>query len=183
MQHNSNSTRINMKNFATAALLLAAGVTAYAQPGQVNTTVSGSASASVVNLTPGAPASEYQLAGNGTLGPFTLRVINSSGAPQQSTTCSGATKLYLPAVSGAAVFRHENGDLLKGTLTGGSDCIDFVANQANCIRIFQITGGTGRFNNSHGGTLTLTMTVVPILSDSSNNPVFFTVTGSVTGSI
>jgi hypothetical protein len=35
---------------------------------------------------------------------------------------------------------------------------------------FQITGGTGRFQNSPG-VLTLTETVLPVLADASHNPV------------
>ena len=69
-----------------------------------------------------------------------------------------------------------------GILTGGGDCIDFVANQAICTRIFQVTGGTGRFKNATG-SFTLTMTVVPVLLDASNNPVFFSVTGDIKGTL
>jgi hypothetical protein len=184
MQRKSSSTSITMKPLATAALLLSLGVAAaYAQPNQVRMTVSGSAAASTISLQPGVPASEYQLVGGGNLGPFTLRVISASGTPQQSSTCSGATKLYVPVVAGAAVARFENGDILKFHLTGGSDCIDFAAGQAICVRIFQILGGTGRFNNESGGPVTLTMTVVPVLGDASNNPVFFAVTGAISGTI
>jgi hypothetical protein len=173
------------KSISTSILILLglAATAAYAQPGQVNMTVSGSTVNSTVSLQPGSPAGEYQLAGNGNLGPLTLRVISASGAPQQSSSCSGATKLYIPVVAGAAVARFENGDLLKLHLTSGNDCIDFVAGQALCTRVFQIIGGTGRFNNSSGGNITLVMTVVPILADSSNNPVFFAVTGTVSGSM
>jgi hypothetical protein len=184
MKQKSSSTRVLFKHVATATLLLSLGVAAaYAQPGQVNIAVSGSAAASTINLQPGTPASEYQLEGNGILGGFTLRVISASGAPQQSTTCSGSMKLYVPVVAGAAVARFNNGDILKVHLTGGNDCIDFAAGQALCTRVFQITGGTGRFHNASGGTITLTMTVVPVLGDASNNPVFFAVTGAVTGTI
>jgi hypothetical protein len=183
MKQKSSTIRELMKNVATAALLLGfVAAAANAQPGQVNMTVSGTAVNSTVNLQPATPASEYHLEGNGNLGPFTLRVINGSGAPQQSSTCSGSTKLYIPSAGGAAVARFENGDVLKFRLTGGNDCIDFLANQAACTRVFQIIGGTGRFNNTSGGTVTLTMTVVPVLVDGSNNPVFFAITGVVTGS-
>ena len=72
---------------------------------------------------------------------------------------------------------------MKLNLTGGSDCIDFAAGEALCTRVFQVTGGTGRFKNASGGTVTLTMTVVPVLADASNNPVFFAVTGEVTGAV
>jgi len=184
MKQKSSSTRYLIKHVATAALLLSFGVAAaYAQSGQVNMTVSGSALACTVNLQPGTPASEYQLTGDGNLGSFTLRVISAGGAPQESTTCSGPTKLYVPVVTGAAVARFENGDILRVQLTAGDDCIDFAANQAICTRIFQIMGGTGGFNAASGGAITLTMTLMPVLADASNNPVFFAVTGSVTGSV
>jgi hypothetical protein len=184
MKQKSSLTRFFIKHAASAALLLSfGGAAAYAQPAHVHMTVSGSAAASTINLQPGTPASEYQLTGNGNLGAFTLRVTSASGAPQQSTTCSGSTKLYAPVVAGAAVARFENGDMLTVNLTGGDDCIDFAANHAICTRVFQMTGGTGRFSNASGGTITLIMTVVPILVDGSNNPVFFAVTGTVTGTM
>lgn len=178
-----------MKHMATVALMSYFGVAGiYAQPGPVNVkiTLSGTAAASTINLQPGTSTSEYHLTGNGTpgLGQFELRVVSvSTPSAQQSDTCSGSTKLYLSAAAGAGVFRFADGDLLKVYLTGGSDCIDFSAGEALCIRVFQVTGGTGRFKNASGGTLTLTMTVVPVLGDASNNPVFFAVTGGVTGAV
>jgi hypothetical protein len=47
---------------------------------------------------------------------------------------------------------------------------------------FQITGGTGRFKDA-AGTITLTETVLPVLADASNNPVFFAATGEFTGTV
>ena len=67
-------------------------------------------------------------------------------------------------------------------LTNGFDCIDFAALDAHCTRTFQITGGTGRFQNA-SGTLTLTETVVPVLADALNNPAFFAATGEFVGTI
>ena len=168
-----------MKLFAAAAVMLNFGVAGiYAEP--VNLTVSGSAANSTVQLPLGTPASEYNLAGDGTLGPFTFRVVSTSAAsPDFPTTCSGATKLHFAVVVGAGVIRSQDGSLLTVNLTGGGDCIDFIANQALCTRIFQITGGTGRFKNA-SGAITLTMTVVPILG-APDNPVFFAVTGDVKG--
>ena len=178
------STSVRIKHVATATLLLIFGAaSAYAQPSHVSMTVSGSAAASTVNLQPGVPASEYQLAGNGNLGPFTLRVISAGGTPQQSSSCSGPLKLFIPVVAGGALARFENGDLLTVLLTGGSDCIDFAAGHAICTRVFQVTGGTGRFDNTSGGTLTLVMTVKPALGNASNSPVFFSVTGTLTGTL
>jgi len=62
------------------------------------------------------------------------------------------------------------------------DCIDFAALQARCTMTFQITGGTGRFKDA-SGMVTLTETVVPVLADASNNPVFFAATGEFTGTV
>jgi hypothetical protein len=144
-------------------------------------TVSGTAANSTVQLTPGTPASEYNLAGNGTLGPFTFRTVSTSAAtPDFPSTCTGATKIHFATVAGAGVLRSRDGSLLTVNLTGGGDCIDFSAQQALCTRIFQITGGTGRFKNA-SGSVTLTMTVVPVLGDASNHPVFFAVTGEIKG--
>jgi len=172
-----------MKRRATVILMLNFGaVGIYAQPGNVNVTVSGTAGPSTISLQ-GAPASEYQLAGNGTLGQLTARIVSTSmTSPQKSTTCSGPTKVYFPTVAGGGVLRYQDGGLLKLNLTGGGDCIDFAAGEALCTRILQVIGGTGRFTNAFG-TVTLTMTVVPVLADGPTNPVFFAVTGGFTGII
>jgi len=174
-----------MKQIATMALMINLGVAGiYAQQNPMNMTVSGTSAASVINLQPGGLTSEYQLTGDGSLGPITLRVVNTNTpAPQRSSTCSGPTKVYFVATAGAGVLRAQEGSLLKLSLTGGGDCIDFAAGQALCIRVFQVLGGTGRFQNAAGGTVTLTMNVVPVLGDASNNPVFFAVTGGVTGAV
>lgn len=184
MKQKSSTTRVPMKHLAIAALMLNFGVAGiYAQPGPVNMTVSGTAADSTINLRPGTPASEYDLAGNGTLGPSTLRVVSTSAAsPQQSKACSGATKVYFSTVAGAGVLRSQDGSLLKVFLTGGGDCIDFSAGEALCTRIFQITGGTGRFKDA-SGDLTLTETDLPVSADALHNPVFFADTGEFTGTV
>ena len=168
-----------MKHIATVALIFhfgAAGI--YAQSGPLNVRLSGTAAASTINLLPGTTTSEYRLAGNAAgLGQLDLRVVSVSTPAPQRGTCS----VNGSAVAGASVFRFDNGDLLTGILKEGSDCIDFSTRQAICIRVFNVTGGTGRFKNAAGGTITLTMTLAPVLGDASGNPVFFTVTGSVTG--
>jgi hypothetical protein len=185
VKQNSRSTRKPCSRLwsrlATAALMLTLGAAgAYAQGNSANVTLSGTAANSTISLQPGTPASEYQLAGRVALGSFTMRVVSASApTTQPSSDCSGANKLYLQAVAGAAVLRFEDGSLLNGNLTGGSDCIDFSAGSALCIRIFKIVGGSGRFNNASGGPVTLTMTVTPVLANASKNPVFFTVTGNL----
>src|SRR4051794_6477726 len=109
-----------MKHFAILALMLnlgAAGI--HAQPASTMT-VSGSVAASTVSLQ-GTLASDYQLVGNGAPGPITFRVLNTTvGAPQVSSSCSGANKVYFAAAAGAGVF-SQDGDVLQLSLTGGGD--------------------------------------------------------------
>ncbi len=176
-----------MKHTATMALMLTLGVAVvYAQPNHVNMTFSGNGTPSVIDLKhPNTGTSEENLEGNGTLGPFTFRLVKASAnAPQPSTTCTGPTKFFFPNVAGAGLFRFFDGSLLQVNLTDGGDCIDFAANEAHCTLTFQVTGGTGRFQGV-SGVLTFTETATPILSDASNppNPVFFTETGEFTGTI
>ena len=174
-----------MKHIATVALMLNLGVAGvYAKQKPVTMTFSGTAGPSAINLQqPNTTTGEDNLAGNGALGPFTFRNISAETAiPQQSSTCSGPTKLYFVRVDGAGVFRFQDGSLLKVLLTQGADCIDLAAQQAHCTMTFKITGGTGRFKNA-SGILTLTETVLPVLADASNNPVFFAATGGVTGTV
>ena len=168
-----------MKNIATTmALMLTLGVAGILAQPATTMTVSGSTVASTVSLG-GVVASEYQLVGNGAPGPITFRVVNTgTSAPQLSKSCSGANKVYFAAVSGAGVF-SQDGDVLQLGLTGGGDCIDFAAGEAHCVRVFQTLGGTGHFKNAVG-TVTLDMTVVPVLADA-GNPVFFSVIGTVSG--
>lgn len=168
---------------ATVALMLNFGVASvYAQQTSVTMTFSGTAGASAINLLPGTSTDEYNLAGNGTLGAYTFRTVSVNTPSSPPSTCSGSTHLYFSTVAGGGVFRFQDGSLLKAHLTHGSDCIDLVANQALCIRVFQITGGTGRFQHA-SGTVTFTETLVPVLADPSGNPVFFTSTGEATGTV
>ena len=101
-------------------------------------------------------------------------------AQQTGALAPGANNTYTPG--SITVFRFRDWSLLIVHLTQGSDCIDLAALQALCIRTFQVTGGTGRFQGA-SGTVTLTETVVPVLADASNNPVFFVVTGGITGMV
>ena len=173
-----------MKHMATVALTLNLGVAGvYAQQKPVKMTASGTLEPSTLNLQPNTNTDEQNLAGNGTLGPFTFRELHAdTGSPQASTTCSGPTKVYFPTVAGAGVFRFQDGSLLKVNLTQGSDCIDLAAEEAHCTLTFQITGGTGRFKDA-SGILTLTETDLPVLADAFHNPVFFADTGGFTGTV
>ncbi len=178
-----------MKHIATVALLLNLGVAGvYAQEKAVKMTFSGTEGASAINLNiGGTKTSEFHFAGNGTLGPFTFRNVEADQdplQPQPSRLCP-AGQLYTPTAAGAGVFRFHDGSLLIVKLTEGFDCIDFVAIEAHCTRIFQITSGTGRFKDAHG-VLKLTETVLPVSFDESTNPpspVFFSATGKFKGTI
>ena len=172
------------KYIATMALMLTFGVaTVYGQD-SVHMKLSGTSVPSTVNLQqPNSSNSEYDLTGTGDLGRFDFRLIDAApNFPSSSSTCSGPSKLYFQLSYGGGVFRFQDGSQLYVQMTQGSDCIDFVAGNALCIRVLQITGGTGRFVNA-SGTLTLTETVTPVLADALNNPVFFAATGRVTGAV
>ncbi len=174
-----------MKHIATVALMLNLGAAAvYAQPTPVKMTFSGTAAASTTNLlVPNTSNPEENFAGHGTLGQFALRVITAeTNTPQASLTCFGPTHLYFFRVTGAGVFRFQDGSLLKVNLIQGSDCIDLAAQEGHCTMAFQIVGGTGRFKSA-SGMLTLTETVLPMLADATKNPVFFASTGEFTGMI
>ena len=134
---------------------------------------------SPINLNqPNTSTVEENVAGDGTLGPFTFRNVSATAnTPYASSTCSG---LFFPRVAGAGLLRFQDGSLLKVNLTQGGDCIDLVQMVGHCTLTFQINGGTGRFQDA-SGVLTLTETAHPILADASNNPVFFTETGQLTG--
>ena len=158
----------------------------YAQSGhpinvRVKMTFSGNGAPSPINLNqPDTSTSEENVAGDGTLGPFTFRNVSAnSSTPHPSSTCPG---LFFPRVAGAGLLRFEDGSLLKVNLTQGGDCIDLVQMVGHCTLTFQINGGTGRFQNA-SGVLTLTETAHPILADASNNPVFFSETGELTGAV
>ena len=174
-----------MKYIAAMALMLNLGVAGvYAQQKPVRMTFSGTVAPSTIDLQqPNTHTSEENFAGNGRLGPFTFRNISAETAfPQPSSICSGPTQLYFLRVAGAGVFHFQDGSLLKVNLTQGAHCIDLAAGQAYCTMTFQITGGTGRFKNA-SGILTLTETVLPVLADATNNPVFFAATGDITGTV
>jgi hypothetical protein len=173
-----------MKHIVTVALMLNLGVAGIYAQQNVKMTFSGTGGPSTINLQqPDTSNSEDNSAGDGTLGPFTFRNVRAIRAsPEPSSTCSGPTQIYFSSVAGAAVFRFQDGSLLKVILTQAGDCIDFAALQAHCTMTFQITGGTGRFKDA-SGTLTLNETVLPVLADASNNPVFFAATGEFTGTL
>jgi hypothetical protein len=170
--------------FLPIAAVLTLGVAAVYPQESVKMTFSGTSENSANNLQqPNTSMDEDGFAGTGTLGSFTLRNIRAmSNSPTPSSTCSGPNQLHFTEPAGGGVFRFQDGSLLYVQLSQGDDCVDFAANDAHCILAFQITGGTGRFKNA-SGTLTLTETVVPVLADALNNPVYFAATGGITGKV
>jgi hypothetical protein len=174
-----------MKYIAMTALTLTLSVASvHAQQHHVKMVFSGTAASSTINLQqPNSNNNEDNFAGNGTLGPFTFRNVRAiATSPQASSTCSGPNQLYFPSNVGAGVFRFEDGSLLKVNLTQGADCIDLAAQEAHCTLTFQITGGTGRFKDA-SGVISFTETVVPVLADALQRPVFFAATGEFTGTV
>ena len=174
----------SMKHITMAALMLNLGVAGVYAQSPVRMTFSGNGGPSAINLQqPNTNTVEENVAGNGTLGPFTFRDLRAAAtAPQPSSTCSG---VFFPSVAGGGILRFQDGSLLAVNLKAGSDsgdCIDFVHLVAHCTLIFEINGGTGRFQGA-SGVLTYAETAMPVLFDLSGNFALGTETGAITGTI
>jgi len=167
-----------------APLMLNLGVAAvYAQEKHVKMSFSGTLEVSAISLQPDTNTDGENVAGDGTLGPFTFRELHADVAvPQASSTCSGPTRIYFPTVSGGGVFRFQGGSLLTVNIMDGAICIDFAAGMARLTETYQITGGTRRLKGA-SGTLTMTATLTPALFNSSNSVVLATNTGKFEGTI
>jgi hypothetical protein len=172
-----------MKHIATVALMLNLGVAGVYAQQTVKMTFSGTLEPSTINLQPGTNNNEEDVAGNGTLGPFTYRGLHADTAsPQPSSTCSGPTHLYFLTVTGAGVFRFQDGSLLTVRITQGAACIDFTAGVEHLTETYQVTGGTGRFKGA-SGALTLTATLMPVLFNASGGVPLATDTGEFQGTV
>lgn len=170
-----------MKHLTMITLMLTlASAGAYAQI-PVKMKFSGTGANSTIDLKyQNTSTSEENVAGHGTLGVFTFRNVRASdAAPQSSDTCQG---LYFPSTAGSGVLRFEDGSLIVVTLTQGGDCIDLVQMMGHCVLTLTISGGTGRFKDA-SGVLTYNETARPVLADALNNPVLFTETGEITGTV
>jgi hypothetical protein len=180
--HRGYSTKSTILLPIVAVLTL--GVATVSAQQSVKMTFSGTAANSAINLQqPNTSDDEDNFAGTGTLGSFTLRNVRAiSNSPTSSSTCSGPDDLYFMETAGAGVLRFQDGGLLYVQLTRGGDCIDPVTNEAHCTLSFKISGGTGRFKNA-SGTLMFTETVVTVISDALNNPVYFAATGKFKGEV
>ena len=101
-----------MKHLTTMALMLNLAVASvYAQQHPVTMTFSGNGGPGAINLKqPNTNNGEQDLAGNGTLGPFTFRIVRATAtSPQPSSTCSGLYIPRIPSVAGAGLLRFEVG--------------------------------------------------------------------------
>lgn len=179
------SARGLTKQLAIVALILNLGVAAARADDQsVKMKFSGTSAPSTINLQqPNTSNDGDNFAGQGPLGAFTLTNVRAiSNSPGTSNTCSGPNLLFLPELAGAGVFRFADGSLLEINLTQGGDCINLTTGVAHCSLVFQITGGTGRFQHA-SGVLTMTETVTTVTADALGNPVFFAATGEFAGTI
>ena len=175
-----------MKHLSTLALALTFSAPCIhaqqTQPIPVWTIDSGTAITSQLILQPGTITTDVTSSGNSSLGAYTFHLVqNASSAPVPSATCVGAL-LNFPALTGAGIYRFQDGSLLIVKLKEGSACVDLVAGNAKVTTTYQITGGTGIFKGA-SGTLTGTALSTPVLFDSTMSPVFFSVTGESTGTI
>ena len=170
-----------MKYIVTVTLMLHLGVAcAYAQHKPVKMTFSGSNVATTINLQPNTVTDEHQSAGNGTLGPFTFRELHAdTTSPQSSVTCSGP---YFLVVTGAGVFRFQDGSLLTVGITEGAGCVNLTAGLARLTVTYQITGGTGRFRGA-SGNLTMTGTMMALLRNAANAPALLVIAGEFEGTV
>jgi hypothetical protein len=171
-----------MKHIGCMALMLSFAIAgAGAQQRSVAMTFSGTGGPSAIDLKrPNTSTAEENVAGSGTFGQFTFRNVSATTlGPQPSSTCSG---LFFQRVAGAGILRFQDGSLLQVALTQGGDCIDLVHMVGHCTLTLKVTGGTGRFQNA-SGTLTYTETALPLLADASGQPVFFSESGEITGTI
>jgi hypothetical protein len=136
--------------------------------------------ATTINLQPNTITDETHLAGTGTLGAFTFRELHADGAsPQPPSGCSGPNFAVL---SGAGVFRFQDGSLLVVAVQGGSGCINLAAMNAALTIRYLITGGTGRFSRA-SGDLTMTSTLKAVLRNASNAATLLTNAGRFEGII
>jgi hypothetical protein len=150
---------------------------------------------SALAIAPNTSNHESHVAGNGSLGAFTYRGLwaDESGA-QSPGSCGSGFGPNVRIVSGAGMFRFEDGSLLAVRLTEGTLCVD-IADPAHPVghqsETYQITGGTGRFRNAAAScgataadcTLQLTATRGLVLRDSAGAAKFFMFTGEFHGNL
>jgi hypothetical protein len=182
-----------MKHLMASVLILMCGASIQARELSVSMTYSGSitypeVSAPPVNVVAGgnSPLSDLTVAGDGSLGPFTLHEVAATAASPTSFGCAAPdNSAAFTFVKAAGIFRFQDGSLLTYELKAGTSCIDFTKGFGNSTITETITGGTGRFKNA-SGTLTIKVPVsYPVLfDDTMMHPVLLALpNGQVTGTI
>ena len=171
-----------MKQIATVALMINLGVAGvFAQERPVRMRFSGTNVATLINLQPNTVTDEQHSAGTGTFGGFTFRELHADGAAAQPPSNCFSPR-YFAVVAGAGAFTFQDGSLLVVTVKEGSGCINLAAGTSLLIVKYQITGGTGRFEDA-SGELTLTATMKAVLRNASNAPALLTLTGEIEGTV
>jgi hypothetical protein len=183
-----------MKRIATMALMLHLGVAGlYAQDAQersanVRMTFSGTMLATTINLQDNTITDDVNLAGDGSLGPFTFHELHADTLTPQQPPATCSTPLFFRVETGAGVLRFQDGSLLVVKLVKlpegpeGGICIDLAAGMARLTETYEITRGTKRLKRA-SGTLTLTATVIPVLFNAAGGAQFLTSTGKFEGTI
>jgi hypothetical protein len=152
----------------------------FARP--VKLAFSGTAVATTLNVQAGTITDEDHLEGNGTGGSFTFRQLRTDGPAAQPPSGCTSPRFFL-VVTGAGVFRFGDGSLLIVRIEEGSGCIDLAAGNSQLTVLYEITGGTGRFNGA-SGDLTMKATFTPVFRNPSTNaPLLLTLTGEFEGTI
>ena len=148
--------------------------------------------ATTINLRDGTVTDDVNLAGDGSLGPFTFHELHADATtppvPPPLSTCSPLL-LFLPVLSGGGVLRFQDGSLLVVELAKlppeepqDGICIDFEAVKARLTETYKITAGTKRLQGA-SGTLRLTATVIPVVFNAAGSPQLLTSTGRLEGTI
>ena len=125
------------------ALVLNLGVASvYAQHKPVRMTFSGTIVATTINLQPGTVTDDVNLAGDGSLGPFTFRELHADSVTPQQPPATCSTPLFFPVETGAGVLRFRDGSLLIVKLVTlpegpqGGICIDLAAGMARLTETY-----------------------------------------------
>ena len=171
------------RHMATVALMLSLGVaTVYPQSKPVKLAFSGTAVPTLLNVQAGTITDEDQLEGTGTGGSFTFRQLRTDGPAAQPPSGCTSTR-YFMVVTGAGVFRFGDGSLLIVRIEEGSGCVDLAAGNSQLTVLYEITGGTGRFNGA-SGDLTMKATFTPVFRNPSTNAhLLLTLTGEFEGTM
>jgi hypothetical protein len=173
-----------MKHLTTLALMINLAVGGiYAQQRPLKMTLSGSKVPTTLDLGANTSTDEVQLAGTGTLGQFTFRGLRTDETiPQSFGICGAGSGPILRVVAGGGAFHFQDGSALTVAITGGSLCVDLDHLVGHLQEMYQITGGTGRFEGVKGN-LVLTATLNALVFDKSNAAVFLTITGESDGTM